>query len=402
MFNDIFLWNERQRNRMSGKRATRIFECTEIWRRTLVTHCSWSWEEMVLHQRRQSTWNIWDKFVEGMLLEIRSRFGNVRDSFSHSSLCKPAQSLPSSRRDMKSMNPSTTERSDPLWWDNQVPQWCSVWSRQKVLLDCDDPANEKIYCNKHGERIEKFSPHEKLSKFCMDAWFLSVVENGQFSWRKTLKDSYNSQMQQVVVSTRRQETRKHLDEKVGSEGTPKLWPYWKSQLVTFTVNMELRSEFGLWSETKLTLGSDFLMDPIICDEFELQWNKFQKCMPIECKGKTTKKRTCWLFTENRSHWNKELDWHWTREIFFLRFWGIEESNASSSSFTTSASRRRWSGSFSREWKNIFRTNVHNLSIGLTVDGKHAWCCMAIRYTSSFGGFGGQPRLWSTGRMVRGK
>ena len=28
-------------------------------------------------------------------------------------------------------------------------------------------------------------------------------------------------------------------------------------------------------------------------------------MPI--KGKTTKKRTCWLFSKNRSHWKKELD-----------------------------------------------------------------------------------------------
>ena len=30
------------------------------------------------------------------------------------------------------------------------------------------------------------------------------------------------------------------------------------------------------------------------------------------------------------------------------------------------------------------------------------CCMAIRFTSSFGGSGGQPRLWSTGWMVFGK
>ena len=42
---------------------------------------------------------------------------------------------------------------------------------------------------------------------------------------------------------------------------------------------------------------------------------------------------------------EELDWYWTREIFFLRAWGIEESNFSSTSFTTNASRRRRSGSF---------------------------------------------------------
>ena len=31
MFNDISLWNKRQRTRMSGKRSTRIFICKEIW-----------------------------------------------------------------------------------------------------------------------------------------------------------------------------------------------------------------------------------------------------------------------------------------------------------------------------------------------------------------------------------
>ena len=62
------------------------------------------------------------------------------------------------------------------------------------------------------------------------------------------------------------------------------------------------------------------------------------------KSKITKKRTCWLFTENRSLWKNELDRYLTMEIFFLRLWGIEERNVSSSSFTC-ASRRRWSSSF---------------------------------------------------------
>ena len=39
-----------------------------------------------------------------------------------------------------------------------------------------------------------------------------------------------------------QETKKHLNRKVGSEGKPKLDPYWKLQPVACTVNMELTSE----------------------------------------------------------------------------------------------------------------------------------------------------------------
>ena len=95
-------------------------------------------------------------------------------------------------------------------------------------------------------------------------------------------------------------------------------------------------------------------------------------MPIEGKSKTTKKRTCWLFTKNRSHWKKEIDWYWTREIFFLRLWGIEESNVSSSSFTTSASRRMTERFISAEEKKIFRVNSHNLLIGQIASGRKAW------------------------------
>ena len=46
----------------------------------------------------------------------------------------------------------------------------------EVPLDCDDPANKDLLLHQHGERIEKLSQQDKLSKFCMDAGFLNVVE----------------------------------------------------------------------------------------------------------------------------------------------------------------------------------------------------------------------------------
>ena len=57
-----------------------------------------------------------------------------------------------------------------------------------VLLDCDDPANETFLLQQYGERIEKLSQQDKLSKFCMDAGFLSVVENGQYFMTKDTAD----------------------------------------------------------------------------------------------------------------------------------------------------------------------------------------------------------------------
>ena len=43
-------------------------------------------------------------------------------------------------------------------------------------LDCDDLARKDLLLQQYGERIEKLSQQDKLSKFCMDAGFLSVVE----------------------------------------------------------------------------------------------------------------------------------------------------------------------------------------------------------------------------------
>ena len=50
--------------------------------------------------------------------------------------------------------------------------------KTEVLLDCDDRAHKDLLLQQYGERIEKLSQHDKLSKFCKDAGFLNVVEIG--------------------------------------------------------------------------------------------------------------------------------------------------------------------------------------------------------------------------------
>ena len=95
--------------------------------------------------------------------------------------------------------------------------------KTEVLLDCDDFARIDLLLQQYGERIEKLSQQDKLSKFCMDAGFLNVVEIGQYFM--TLQSCHNSQMQWLVVSTLCREMKKHLNRKVGFEETPKLDPY---------------------------------------------------------------------------------------------------------------------------------------------------------------------------------
>ena len=55
---------------------------------------------------------------------------------------------------------------------------------------------------------------DKLSKFCMDAGFLNVVEIGQYFMTKDTEEfSQHSQTQWPVVSTHCQEMKKHREPK---------------------------------------------------------------------------------------------------------------------------------------------------------------------------------------------
>ena len=56
--------------------------------------------------------------------------------------------------------------------------------KTEVPLDCDDLAHKDLLLQQYGERIEKLSQQDNLSKFCMDAGFLNVVEIGQYFMKK--------------------------------------------------------------------------------------------------------------------------------------------------------------------------------------------------------------------------
>ena len=55
-------------------------------------------------------------------------------------------------------------------------------------LDCDDLAPKDLLSQLYGERIEKLSQQDKLSKFCMDAGFLNVVEIGKYFMTKDTEE----------------------------------------------------------------------------------------------------------------------------------------------------------------------------------------------------------------------
>ena len=116
--------------------------------------------------------------------------------------------------------------------------------KTEVSLESDDPAYQNFLFQQYEERIEKLSQQDKLSKFCMDAGFLSVVENGQYFMTKDTGDltQFNTMACREYTLPREDSTSQPKD---GSKGTPKLDPRWKLQPVTCTVNMDLRSELCL-------------------------------------------------------------------------------------------------------------------------------------------------------------
>ena len=61
--------------------------------------------------------------------------------------------------------------------------------KTEVSLESDDPAYQNFLFQQYEERIEKLSQQIKLSKFCLDAGFLSVVQNGQYFMTKDTGDS---------------------------------------------------------------------------------------------------------------------------------------------------------------------------------------------------------------------
>ena len=117
--------------------------------------------------------------------------------------------------------------------------------KTEVSLDNDDPAHQNFLFQQCEERLEKLSQQDKLSNFCMDAGFLSVVENGQYFFTKDTGDS--TQFNTVAC---REYTLPRDDGSSQRRGWiqgkhQKLDLCWKSRPVACTVNMELRSELCL-------------------------------------------------------------------------------------------------------------------------------------------------------------
>ena len=114
--------------------------------------------------------------------------------------------------------------------------------KAEVPLENDIPSHQNLLLQRYEERNELLSQENKVSKFCMDAGFIHVVEIGQYFMTK---DTENNSLRGLVANTLFHEMMNHLIQEDGFRETRELDPYWKLRPVVFSANMELKLESGL-------------------------------------------------------------------------------------------------------------------------------------------------------------
>ena len=62
--------------------------------------------------------------------------------------------------------------------------------KAEVPLDNNLPSHQNLLLQRYEERIEMLSREKKVSKFCMDAGFMHVVEIGQYFMTKDTGEQF--------------------------------------------------------------------------------------------------------------------------------------------------------------------------------------------------------------------
>ena len=229
--------------------------------------------------------------------------------------------------------------------------------KAEAFLQNENPMNDQIIWQQYIQQVESLSLENKVSRFCMEARFMRIVEVGQYFMTKdtgSLKHfrslacrEYTPPRDDPASQAKGWIHRKHENRAcIGSHdqfSTLQIWN-WNSNLVC-----EQR-QFSF-------LGQNFQWNGQICDRFYWGW-KFKNscrstrranstnkhecgCRQVKSKSKTSTKRICWD-DSNHTNTQKKMGWHWTitTKSCFVRF--LEESDQSSSTQSNVTARTKWS------------------------------------------------------------
>ena len=179
-----------------------------------------------------------------------------------------------------------------------------------------------FYCNNMENELKSLSQQDKLSKFCMDAGFLNVVEIGQYFMTKD-----TAEFSQFRAAACREYTLPRDEEasqpKEWIQGNTKIAPV--LEVATCCLHRKYGVEIRIMSMNKdnshswvrISHGSNrFVMilnnneteiSEVQLEEYALKLNASGFCMPVKGQSKTTKTRTCRFFHKNNTYWGKIVD-----------------------------------------------------------------------------------------------
>ena len=185
--------------------------------------------------------------------------------------------------------------------------------KTEVLLESDDPAYQNFLLQQYEERIELPSHESKVSKFCMDAGFLSVVENGQYFMTKDTGEQFHAVACRENTLPREDEA---SQPKGWIQGNTTIGPV--LEVTTSYLHGKHGVEIRIMSLSRnntdswviISHGSNKFVMVLNNNNTEnqaLQLDVKDFVNRSKAKSKTTKKRTCWLFTKDHSDEQKDLD-----------------------------------------------------------------------------------------------
>ena len=186
------------------------------------------------------------------------RIWKLLKNFPHNYLCESVQFFRSSRKDVWRVWIPTRENGETRSDEAVKFLIRAQCDQNRISFGFWWPCESRSYIAAKWRTNWKLSQQDKLNKFCMDTGFSSVVKVGQYFMSK----DNGKIVQWLDVNGLYQAIMNHHNEEDGSRETQKLDPYWKSRSIICTTYMELNSESGLWVETIVTPGFQFLLDQI--------------------------------------------------------------------------------------------------------------------------------------------
>ena len=258
--------------------------------------------------------------------------------------------------------------------------------KAQVPLENDIASHQNLLLQRYEERIKLLSQENKVSKFCNGCriytccWSGTIFHDERHLWFQTISYSGLS----WINSSKRWWINHNQED--GFREIRESDPYWKSRPVICTVNMELKSESGLWEKIILILGSEFLMDQT--NLWLIQITTTQKSLTICLKNKRHNRLWRSLQPDQRRNQNhkeeKPVDVQSIIPMNERKWIDVEPGESSFSAYEISKkviNFLRHSQTVQREetteavqfWriKNFLQNQFPQIIIGRMIVGKHA-------------------------------